>query len=146
MGLVGCKAKISDKSIQSISIAEVRRVVEEVQKGNGRLALLVDPRTPDEYAAGHLPGSLNIGLGQVNPDAGKPRALEGYRYLIVYGEDPIDPPAVGMTKRLLQTGFRGVRLYRGGLSEWRAYGFPIEPDDAGTDDGAGDGSADGTSP
>lgn len=130
LGVGGCRNKISDKSIRSITIAEVRRLGAEVEGGDRRAALFVDPRTPDEFSAARLPGSINIGLDQVNPDAGKPRVLEGYRYLIVYGDDPIDPPAVGMTKRLLQTGFSGVRLYRGGLSEWRAYGFPVEGTEA----------------
>ena len=109
-----------------------------MEAGDRRAALFVDPRTPDEFAAARLPGSVNIGLDQVNPDSGKPRVLEGYRYLIVYGDDPIDPPAVGMTKRLLQTGFSGVRLYRGGLSEWRAYGFPIDGAGAETSPGSPD--------
>ncbi|MBQ8087699.1 MAG: rhodanese-like domain-containing protein [Clostridia bacterium] len=42
---------------------EMTAKVAEIRKQAG--ALLVDVRTPDEYAAGHIPGSVNVPLENI---------------------------------------------------------------------------------
>ncbi|MGI6715678.1 MAG: rhodanese-like domain-containing protein [Eubacteriales bacterium] len=43
--------------------ADINGYVEEIKTVTG--ALLVDVRTPQEYAAGHIPGSINIPLERI---------------------------------------------------------------------------------
>ena len=53
--LAGCGARGTAKGHQKISQEEVRRIMKE-EDG----FLLVDVRTPGEYAEGHIPGAINI--------------------------------------------------------------------------------------
>lgn len=50
----------AQKPVRVIGMDEYRKVVD-----NPGSALIIDVREPDEYAAGHVPGSINIPRGQI---------------------------------------------------------------------------------
>lgn len=122
-GLGGCSKQITDKDIKSISLTEVRALMESGRPG---AVLLIDPRSEAAFAQGHLPGARNIQLDEVRADRGTDPTLERYGALVVYGDDPGTGSAVAMTKRLMMTGYKGVRWFAGGLSEWRRAGLKVE--------------------
>lgn len=124
-GAGGCSKQITDRDIKPISLVEVRALVESERSGRGG-ALLIDPRGPSAFAAGRLPGARNIQLSEVKPEDGVNPALDRYGQLVVYGDDPGTGSAVAMTKRLMMTGYKNVRMFMGGLSEWKRAGLPVE--------------------
>ena len=89
-------------------------------------AILIDPRAPKFFAAGHLPGAVNLRLPDVREDDDKDAGLEKYDRLIVYGDNPGTPVAQAMFKRLLAVGYGGVRFYAQGLEEWTRSGGRVE--------------------
>jgi rhodanese-related sulfurtransferase len=119
--LGGCERKTRDTDIQIISLSEMKTLMD---RREGQI-VLVDPRPVAAYEAGHIPGARNIQLPQVPPQGGADPSLAAYRHIVVYGEDPGSAVARGMTKRLLAVGHRGVRLYAGGMREWRGRGFEV---------------------
>ena len=125
--LTGCTQKISDKDVDKhqVSVAEVRRLqAEQAKRGKDTILLLIDPRTPDEFALGHIPGARNIPLA--NLKSGKDKDLERYKNLIVYGNDPSSAAARAMVKRLMAQGYEDVALLAGGLYQWRVTGGAVE--------------------
>ncbi len=86
-------------------------------------AAWVDPRSEANFLQGHIPGAINLPFQDVT--AGHHR-LKSYNILVVYGDDFADPTAQGMSKRLLELGFKDVRTLRGGLRAWVAAGKTLE--------------------
>jgi rhodanese-related sulfurtransferase len=122
-GLGGCSKQITDRDVVPITLVEVRAIVESPRPGH---VLLIDPRSPASFAAGHLPGARNLQLAEVRSERGTDPAMERYGELVVYGDDPGTASAVAMTKRLMMTGYKNVRMYMGGLSEWKRAGLRVE--------------------
>ena len=91
--------------------------------GGGGAGAWVDPRSESDFLAGHIPGAINLPFQDVT--AGHHR-LKSYDTLVVYGDDFADPKAQGMSKRLLELGFKDVRTLRGGLRAWVAAGKTLE--------------------
>ncbi len=129
-GLAGCETSTSDKDIRNISVSELRDLARRADAGQKNLYLLIDPRSSAAFAAGRIPGAINMQLPQVDPRRGVDPALDRYENLVVYGNNPASAPARGMTKRLLSVGYDGVRLLAGGLEEWESLGYPVDRDPA----------------
>lgn len=119
----GCDTKISDKDIEYTPIAEVRKAVDDK---SGKF-YLIDPRAPQDFALGHIPGASNLQLSKVSDrkDSLDP-ALSRYKLLIVYGQAPNSDVAKAMTKRLMQAGAKDVKMFNGGYLEWTRTGMPVE--------------------
>ncbi|CAG0955327.1 hypothetical protein PHYC_00431 [Phycisphaerales bacterium] len=123
--LGGCGG-VSDKSIQEVGGLELRRLVDDSKKkGNETSLVLIDPRHPDQFVKCHIPGAKNIRLADVPPDATVNREISKFDTIVVYGADAASAPARAMTKRLIAVDYSGVRLFVGGLEEWRALGGEV---------------------
>lgn len=133
--LSGCNDKISDKDIEYIPLAQVRMYVQE----KPGVARLLDPRPPQDFVKGHIPGAENLQLSQVSEDKDSiDPALARYKLLIVYGDDPGSGVAGAMTKRLMRAGASDVKMFAGGLAEWSRAGLPVEKSPAsGSAEGGG---------
>jgi rhodanese-related sulfurtransferase len=136
-GMVGgCERKTRDTDIKIISLSEMRSLMDRQSEGRAGEIVLVDPRPVHAFEAGHIPGARNIQLPQIDPRGSGDPTLSSYRHIVVYGEDPGSAVARGMTKRLIAVGHRGVRLYAGGMREWRGRGYEVpsvEREDASTE-------------
>jgi len=129
LGLGGCGGGTSDKDISGgvvLTLADVRQAIERRDGGEPDHALLIDPRAPKYFAAGHLPGAVNLRMPEVREDDPKTAELERYSQLIVYGENPGTAVAKGMFKRLMAADYGGVKFFAGGLDEWTKSGGRVE--------------------
>jgi rhodanese-related sulfurtransferase len=85
--------------------------------------LLLDVRTPEEFASGHVPGAVNIPydeVGQRSADLDAHRDQE----VVVYCEK--GGRAAKAAQALADAGFRSIRHLEGDMSGWRAAGLPVE--------------------
>ncbi len=80
---------------------------------------------PAYYGRGHLPGAVNLPLenfgeraAAVLPD--KDAAV------VVYCSGPTCNNSHVAHRRLAELGYRNVRVYRGGKSDWQQAGFALE--------------------
>ncbi|HVF23621.1 MAG TPA: rhodanese-like domain-containing protein [Pyrinomonadaceae bacterium] len=86
--------------------------------------VLLDVRSAADYGAGHVPGSVNIGLGgQFAIWAGSLISLNSAIVLIADTTAQVDESVV----RLARVGIENVKGYLdGGVENWRRAGLPVE--------------------
>jgi rhodanese-related sulfurtransferase len=86
--------------------------------------LLIDVRQPEEYASppGHLPGAINVPLGDL---ANRTAELAAQRKPIVL-VCQTDRRSARAAAELRAAGRRDVMVLRGGTSAWHANGLPLE--------------------
>lgn len=139
MPMTGCmKSNISDKKIQFIDLTRAVELYEQQQREDDT-ALFIDARTPERYAQGHIPGSRNMRTPDVDLRYGTDPALERYKNLIIYGENPGTASVNAMAKRMIEAGYNGfvkkrVKVFQGGWREWEITGLPIEADEGAASD------------
>lgn len=105
---------------QPVLLKEVRELLEAG-------AVLVDARDGFPYAEGHLPGALSLPLGEVDARlAGFRQQAAVEKTLIIYCNGYGCPDSFDLGMRLLQEGYRDVRVFEGGFPEWRDAGLPID--------------------
>jgi rhodanese-related sulfurtransferase/DNA-binding MarR family transcriptional regulator len=86
------------------------------------IVTVIDVRPPDEYALGHLPGAINVPLGDL------PARAEGFdpgREIVAYCRGPWCVMSFEAVARLRELGFDARRL-EDGLPEWKAAGLAVE--------------------
>lgn len=123
--LPACSQNITDTNVEetSLTYSQLRKLSDD-PKGK---TLLIDARTPSEFAAGHIPGAVNISVAQVSGVEGATDArLLKFATLIVYGNNPASITAKSLGKRLIATGYKDVRYYPDGFDGWKASGGRVE--------------------
>ena len=127
---VGCTKSISDRNLILVDPDEAIVLVEGRKKLLGlagtKTGVWVDPRGGRAYRQGHIAGAIHLPFQEL---AVQQEQLRGYDVLIVYGTSVKDDLADGMSKRLLELGFKDVRTLRGGLRAWTRAGFELETGD-----------------
>lgn len=124
--LSGCNRGVSERDIRTVSAIEVRTLrVEAERNPDRRLVALIDARASRHYEAAHIPGAMNAQTPDFPEGAPLDPDLAAHEHIIVYGRNPGDASARALTKRLLFNGYRGVRLFAGGLDEWAAKGWAV---------------------
>lgn len=103
----------------SLEPVPARELLERAREG---LVTVLDVRPPDEYAAGHLPGAINIPLAELEA---RLESLDSHKEVIAYCRGPHCVLAFDAVARLRTQGRRARRL-EGGYPEWRHAGLPIE--------------------
>jgi rhodanese-related sulfurtransferase len=89
----------------------------------GAGAVVVDVRTPEEYAGGHVPGAVLVPLSTLDP--AKP-PFDGYaKDAPIYLVCATGRRSATAADRLAAAGFTAVNV-TGGTSAWVAAGHPVE--------------------
>lgn len=96
-----------------------KELLERVRDG---LVTVLDVRPPEEYAAGHLPGAVNIPLAELEEHLDE---LDPNHEVIAYCRGPHCVLAFDAVAKLRAKGLTARRL-EGGLPEWRLEGLPVE--------------------
>jgi rhodanese-related sulfurtransferase len=82
--------------------------------------MLIDVRSAESRArSGWIAGSINVrDVSELKVDTDNA--------IVVYCDCPNDASAAVVTRKLKAMGFKRVRPLAGGISAWRAQGFPVE--------------------
>jgi len=104
-------------SIQKVSAADVKAAIDKKEK-----AILLDVRDPGEFAAGHLPGAINISRGTLEfsvfnkiPD----QNAKIYVYCKSGGRASL------ATKTLNDLGYKNAVLMDALFEDWIKAGYPV---------------------
>jgi len=115
--VAGCGA--APEGVGTISPAELAGRME-----SGDAPLVLDVRTPEEFAAGHIPGARNIPHDQL---ATRLDEVAGQRDVEVVVHCQSGRRA-GMAEEVLQeAGFRNLRDLEGHWQAWQQGGYPVGP-------------------
>ena len=97
---------------------------ELLERARQGLVTVLDVRPPEEYAAGHLPGAVNVPLAELERCLGD---CDPEKEVVAYCRGPWCVLAYDAVARLREKGLKARRL-EGGLPEWRQAGLPVEQD------------------
>jgi len=95
---------------------------ELLQRVRDGLVTVIDVRPPEEYAAGHVPGAVNIPLDKLESHL---KELENAREVVAYCRGPYCVLAFDAVQRLRKKGLNARRL-EDGFPEWKLAGLPVE--------------------
>ncbi|MGH8296509.1 MAG: rhodanese-like domain-containing protein [Steroidobacteraceae bacterium] len=104
------------ESFSAISPQDVIRLM-------NRGAMVIDLRSADQYAAGHLSGARRMDGEQIM-QAGETLKRYLQKPLIVYDES--GPAGTSAARQLKAQGFTQAVNLRGGLAAWRSDNLPLE--------------------
>lgn len=114
--------EVYEEMWDTLSAEEVKQHFEE------GTAIIIDARDPNEYEAGHIPGSLNLPDNQFMEAFQEfgdslPREIP----LIVYCQGGQCDQSHSVLEQLKEFGFEFLLLYKEGWNEWKEKGYPTEP-------------------
>ena len=93
-------------------------LLERAKKG---LVTVLDVRPAEEYAAGHLPGAINVPIGKLESYLSK---LPKRKEVVAYCRGPYCLMSFEAVATLRKRGWKARRL-QDGFPEWRAAGLPV---------------------
>ncbi len=95
---------------------------EVLKRARAGLVTVLDVRPEDEYAAGHVPGAINVPIEKLEGYLSK---LPKRKEVIAYCRGPYCLMSFEAVEKLRRRGFKAKRL-ENGYPEWRAAGLPVE--------------------
>jgi rhodanese-related sulfurtransferase len=105
-------------AIKVVSAADVKAAIDKKEK-----AIILDVRDPNEYAAGHLPGAINVSRGTLEFNVwGKvsDQNAKIYVYCKTAGRSTL------ATKTLNDLGYKNAVLMDAQFEDWIKAGYPVE--------------------
>jgi rhodanese-related sulfurtransferase/DNA-binding transcriptional ArsR family regulator len=102
----------------SLEPIPARELLERAKKG---LVTVLDVRPPEEFAAGHLPGAVNIPIHELEKRLGE---LPKRKEVVAYCRGPYCLMSYDAVHLLRKKGLKARRL-QNGLPEWRLAGLPV---------------------
>jgi rhodanese-related sulfurtransferase/biotin operon repressor len=94
-------------------------LLERAKKG---LVTVLDVRPEEEFAAGHLPGAINVPVGKLESYLSQ---LPKRKEVVAYCRGPYCLMSFEAVEKLRKRGWKARRL-QDGFPEWRAAGLPVE--------------------
>ena len=129
LAAAGCDVKTSDADLRGAFI-DPPAANEKLHARAGLLegktsACWVDPRSPAEYAKGHIAGAISVPLTDIQETAHA--RLAGHNVFIVYGDGFQDPMAKAAAKRLIEVGYKKKEVFilEGGTRAWQKEGYAL---------------------
>ena len=96
-----------------------KEVLERARKG---LVTVLDVRPSEEFAAGHVPGAINIPVHELEK---RIKELPKRREIVAYCRGPYCLMSYDAVSLLRKKGLKARRL-QDGMPEWRLAGLPVE--------------------
>ena len=94
---------------------------ELLKRAKRGLVTVLDVRPPEEFAAGHLPGAVNIPIDRLESGLSK---LSKQREVVAYCRGPYCLMSFEAVLKLRKRGWKARRLQHG-FPEWKAAGLPV---------------------
>ncbi|MDY6912695.1 MAG: rhodanese-like domain-containing protein [Chloroflexota bacterium] len=116
---VSAETQIQDQVIENIAVGEAATLIEENRENSD--FVILDVRTPEEFAAGHLEGAINIDFyGEAFKD--HLNSLDKDKSYLIYCRTA---RRTGEALKIMETlDFAAVYNMLGGIVQWEAEGLP----------------------
>ena len=114
-------AAVFAQDLDSTKVTSISAVELQERRGSEAALVVIDVRTPDEYASDHIPGAVNIPFDQVAQRIAEIDAPHGVALYCMIG-----PRARKGESALLAAGYEKIFHLEGGLAAWIAADLPVE--------------------
>ena len=112
--LTGCSS--DTEAIADVDVAAAAQIVDDGE------AVILDVRTPQEFAAGHLPDAINIDVESAD-FADRVAGLDESAETLVYCQTGNRSGVA--TDKMAELGFTEMSDLQGGIEAWAAAGEPV---------------------
>lgn len=99
--------------------------LERLQTGS---IVVLDVRTPAEFAAGHLPGAINLSVEEKNFRTVAETLERDKTYLVHCTANPCNGRSARAQRALRELGIENVTGLQGGFVAWQPQGLPLASD------------------
>ncbi|MCE2966745.1 MAG: rhodanese-like domain-containing protein [Phycisphaerales bacterium] len=122
-----CSTNITDDDVDD-AVISLTKFKAEMEQAKGNRLVILDARSVEAYAAGHIPGAAHLPMTAIrsNEKEKDPR-IDRYKLKVVYGENRASSMARGLVKRLMAAGYGDVKFFAGGVEEWTRTGGELKP-------------------
>ena len=110
------------QSYRNFSVSECNRTISELKKGTAPF-LLLDVRSPDEHAAGHIDGSLLIPVSDLSRRIAEIAAHKNNQVIVYCHSGGRSAMAAQI---LAAQGFSNVTNMVGGMLDWFQNSLPVK--------------------
>ncbi|WP_392654792.1 rhodanese-like domain-containing protein [Dehalococcoides sp. THU4] len=107
-------------SVQNISVAEAKALID--RNAVSVDFIILDVRTPSEYAQGHIPGAVN--LDYYASFEASLSAFDKTKTYLVYCRT--GNRSASAARLMLDNGFAAIYNMQGGINAWISGGLPLE--------------------
>ena len=108
-------------SVVVVSADQLKDMLDQGQK-----FLLVDTRNGAEFREGHIPKALHVYDKEMEAQKGKLPSDKSLPLVFYCNGYPDCPRSLNGAKIAVEWGYKKVHLFKGGIPEWAAKGYPIE--------------------
>jgi rhodanese-related sulfurtransferase len=105
-------------------------LLNEVQQLMTEGGVIVDARSPELFAAGHIEGAVSLPLVEIDAVLADFIArIDKERAVVTYCSGFGCPDSFDLGMRLIEEGYSDVRVFEGGYPEWRDAGLAVAGED-----------------
>jgi len=108
---------MNETSANYVDVNDLERLLRE-----DSTLILIDARTSEEFAGGHVPGAINVPIAELSDYAQKHRDASRDFVVTMCGSTGRGEKA---SSTLNSHGMANVQVMQGGLKAWREAGFPV---------------------
>lgn len=124
LGAAGCSSpSAADSGGAAVAVGKIETLTAAdlaTRLGQGKVQL-IDVRTAEEFAQGHIAGAINLPLDSFDPKA-LPAAQSGQQIVLYCRSGRRSGIA---TERMIAAGAAQARHLEGGILAWQAAGLPL---------------------
>lgn len=120
------QCQTEDGEVIASAVIPLPAMLDDVQQAEDFDVLIVDARTTELYQRSHIVGAVSLPMMDV--EAMLPEFMARVpkeRSIIAYCSGFGCPDSFDLGVRLLEEGYRDVRVFEGGFPEWSDAGLPV---------------------
>jgi rhodanese-related sulfurtransferase len=112
--------QVTFKGIETVTLDQALALFNQKQ------VLIIDARTPEEYAEIHIEGAVNLPAKQFKEQGrGVMKDIAAGRPILVYcGQEACDA-SLKVARELKSLGYKNVKVFLGGFRAWDDAGYPV---------------------
>jgi len=116
------------RSVQTAAASNIEMISLATAKDSfeSHHALFIDARHEFDYQAGHIRGAVNVALNKYTTHLPRLEKIPKDALLIVYCDGTECNSSIELTLKLMESGFKNVKVFFGGWQEWNSSKLPIE--------------------
>ncbi len=107
------------QTFRSITPGVLKELIEKKDEN----VLIVDTQPKAAYKLGHIKGAINFPWAM---EISGPGDLPDDKTLILYCDCPNEEDSIDVAKQLQKWDLINVKILKGGWSQWRTSGYPVE--------------------